>query len=85
MASKAKKKIPKKAKKRAVRGIGVQYVLPLGNGWVVKNSLKGRFITITDKKWEAVSIARSIARTKGIELIVHNKDGRIGERISYAQ
>lgn len=73
-----------KAKKRTATIKQIEYVLPLGNGWVVKNSAAAKFLVITDNKKEAVSIARNIAKRKHTELIVYNKDGKIHERISYA-
>jgi hypothetical protein len=59
------------------------YVLPLGNGWVIKSNLASRFTAITDSKRDAISIARNIAKTKKSELIVHGKSGKIETRESY--
>ena len=71
-------------KKRVVANDAIQYVLPLGgNGWVVKNSKAAKFTVITDSKREAISIARSIAKTRHIQLEVHGRDGRIEKRESY--
>ena len=56
---------------------GIEYVLPLGNGWVVKNGGASKFTAITDTKKEAISIARKIARTNNFELIVHGRNGDI--------
>ena len=61
----------------------VQYVLPLGNGWVVKGSKTNRFTTITDSKAEAIAIARLMAQNKHVELVVHGKDGAIELRENY--
>lgn len=61
----------------------IQYVLPLGNGWVVKNNRASKFTVITDSKSEAISIARSIARTKRTELVVHGRNGNIEIQESY--
>ena len=61
----------------------IEYVLPLGNGWLVKNSLAKKFTVITDNKREAITIARSIAKTKHCELIVHGRDGSIEKQESY--
>lgn len=63
----------------------IHYVLPLGNGWVVKNSAANNFTFITDSKKEAVSMARSIAQVKHSELVVHRKNGSIEVKESYAQ
>lgn len=63
---------------------GVEHVIPLGNGWVVKNSEATKFTVITDNKQEAITIARQIAKSKGSELVIHGKDGSILCRKSYA-
>lgn len=55
----------------------VQYVLPLGNGWIVKRSKRKVFTVITETKKEAIQIARSLAQTKHIPLIVHGRDGKV--------
>ena len=62
----------------------IQYVLPLGNGWVVKSNRAVNFTAITDSKREAISIARNIARTKKTNLIVHGKNGNVEIQESYA-
>lgn len=53
----------------------IHYVMPLGNGWVVKNSAKARFTVITDNKIDAVNVARKIAGLQKSTLIIHNKNG----------
>lgn len=55
----------------------VQYVLPLGNGWVVKSSDQTVFTAITESKNEAISIARTLAKSKHIPLVVHGRNGEI--------
>jgi hypothetical protein len=71
-------------KKKAVLLQGtIQYVLPLGNGWVVKSSTASKFTVITESKREASSIARNIAKTKHSQLIIYNKDGSIEREESY--
>ncbi len=69
-------------KKSAIDG-NVQYVLPLGNGWVVKNSQAKKFTAITDNKKDALVIARTIAKYKQIELVIYGKDGKIQSRENY--
>jgi len=61
----------------------IQYVLPIGNGWVVKANNTSRFTVVTDSKREAIVIARNRAKTKHSELIVHGKKGNIELRESY--
>jgi hypothetical protein len=70
--------------KRNALDMKAQYVIPIGNGWMVKGSQSKKFTVITDTKREAVSIARNMAKNQGILLIVYNKDGKIHEKVSYA-
>jgi uncharacterized protein YdaT len=60
-----------------IKGNNIEHVLPLGNGWVVKNESSKTFTAITDTQKEAVALGRQIAKRKQIKLIVHGKDGRI--------
>ena len=69
--------------KKANETDDIQYVLPLGNGWVIKASKSSKFIAITDSMAEAISIARTIARTKGTQLVVHGKNGAVQMRENY--
>jgi hypothetical protein len=78
------RKTKKVLKKRPAIEGQVQYVLPLGNGWVVKDSSASKFTVITDNRQEAVSIARAIAKRKKMRLIIYNKNGTIREMTSYA-
>ena len=55
----------------------VTYVLPSGNGWVVKRQNASRFTAITDTKRQAISIARVLARSNNLELIVHGRNGQV--------
>lgn len=71
-------------KKKLISERNIQYVLPLGNGWVVKDSSASKFTVITDNRQEAVSMARIIAKRKKTRLVVYNKNGTIKEMTSYA-
>jgi hypothetical protein len=62
-----------------------QQVIPLGNGWVVRNASTGRFIIITDTKREAIRVAEDLAKKKGSELVIHGKDGKIQSKQSFAK
>jgi hypothetical protein len=73
-----------KGTRSSVKKRTIQYVLPLGNGWVVKTNTSAVFFAITDSKREAVSIARNLARTKHSDLVVHEKNGTISIKESYA-
>jgi len=55
----------------------IQYVLPIGNGWVVKLSSAKKFTLISNSGTEAIDIARSIAKHKQIRLMVYGKNGRV--------
>ena len=73
------------SKKPAIKKApAIHYVLPVGNGWVVKNSNARTFLVITDNKRQAITMARSIAKLKHTDLIVHGKDGSILVKESYA-
>ncbi len=61
----------------------IQYVLPLGNGWVIKASKSATFTAITDSKTEAISIARTIARSKHTQLVVHGRNGAVEMKENY--
>jgi hypothetical protein len=60
-----------------------QHVVPLGNGWAVKEEGNTRFTIITEVKKDAVEVAREIARNNHSELVIHGKDGRIQDKDSY--
>jgi hypothetical protein len=60
-----------------------QHVIPLGNGWAVKSAGTTGFVMLTDKKSEAISAGRMLAKTKETELIIHSKDGAIRGTYSY--
>lgn len=77
-----KKKIA--SKKSSIKKLpAIHYVLPIGNGWVLKNSNARTFLVITDNKRQAISTARSIAKLKHTELIVHGKDGSVLVKENY--
>lgn len=52
-------------------------------GWDVKVSGGERAIKHTDVKQDAVDVAREISRNQKTELVIHNKDGRIGQKDSH--
>lgn len=60
------------------------HVVPNGSGgWDVKVSGGERAIKHTDTKQPAIDLARGISRNQGTELIIHNRDGRIGQKDSH--
>lgn len=86
MISKTTKKrfSSRKSKTLTANGNVAQYVLPLGNGWVVKASNASKFTFITDTWREAVSMARQLAKSKKSELVVYGRDLSIKERTNYS-
>ena len=51
-------------------------IVPLGNGWVVRNSDTGKFIVITDKKQDALTVKRSIEKSNEIVMAIQNKGAK---------
>jgi hypothetical protein len=74
----------KSGNKKVANGKRIQYVLPVGNGWVVKSSYRAKWSLITVSKREAITIARNLAKETHTELIVFAKDGRITIQANYA-
>lgn len=60
-----------------------QHVVPLGNGWAVKGEGNAKFTAITERKAEATSIAKQIAKNYHSEIIIHGKDGTIQNKNSF--
>lgn len=60
-----------------------QHVIPLGNGWAVKEEGKNRFSLISQTQKDAIYFAREIAKSNHAELIIHGKDGRIRVKDNY--
>ena len=61
-----------------------QHVTPHKNGgWQVKGAGNKKATVITRTQSEAKNIARSIARNKQSEMIIHGKNGQIREKNSY--
>ncbi len=62
---------------------GNQHVIPLGNGWAVKEEGKTRFSLISQTQKDAIHFAREIAKSNHAELVIHRKDGRIRLKDNY--
>jgi len=62
-----------------------QHVVPNknGNGWGIKGENNGKYTRVIDTKKEATNIARGIAKNQEVELVIHNKDGKISDKDSY--
>ena len=60
------------------------HVVPSKEGrWVVKRSGTTRPSGVFESQSEAISRARDLAKSKNSELVVHGKDGRIRDRMTY--
>lgn len=60
------------------------HVVPNPNGgWDIKQSGGKRSSGHFDNKKTAVDRARDISRNKQSELVIHNKDGKIGQKDSH--
>ena len=62
-----------------------QHVVPLGNGWAVKGEGNLRYTAITERKADATTVARTIAKNSNSELVIHGKDGRVQGKFSYGK
>jgi hypothetical protein len=56
-----------------------------GGGWDVKREGAGRASVHSETKQPAVDRGREIAQNAGAELVVHNKDGKIGQKDSHGR
>ncbi len=62
------------------------HVVRRSNGrWSVRKSGEGRASRVFGNQREAISFARSVAKSSKSETIIHGRDGRIREADSYGQ
>jgi hypothetical protein len=61
----------------------IQYVIPVGNAWMVKSADSAKFTLITDNKREAVAVAKEIAKNSHSDLVIYGKNGQILTSNSY--
>jgi hypothetical protein len=59
-----------------------QHVLPNKDGWAVKGAGNSKATAITTTQNKAIEIARENAKNQGSELIIHGKNGQIGQKDS---
>lgn len=59
------------------------HVVSHENGWAVKREGNKRITSKHRKQSTAIRKARSLAKRYGTDVIVHGKDGRIRDRMSY--
>lgn len=62
-----------------------QHVVPLGNGWAVRDSRAVKASVITSRQSEAIEYATAVAKKEKADVIIHNRNGKIRDRNSYAQ
>jgi len=60
-----------------------QHVVPYEDGWAVRREGNKRITSKHRKQSTAVRKAKSIARKKKADVIIHRADGTIRDRISY--
>lgn len=59
------------------------HTVPHGDGWANRREGASRVSETFDTKQQAQQAGREAARRDNVEHLIHNKDGRIGERNSY--
>ncbi|MDC7998051.1 DUF2188 domain-containing protein [Gilvibacter sediminis] len=60
-----------------------QHVVPYQDGWAVRREGNKRITSKHRKQSTAINRAKSIARKKKADVIIHRKDGGIRDRISF--
>jgi hypothetical protein len=61
-----------------------QHVVPSRGGWAVFRSGASRASRVFETRYAAVTYARGLARKEGSVLYVHDRDGTVRHRDSYA-
>jgi hypothetical protein len=60
-----------------------QHVVPRSGKWGVLSAGASRASSLHTTQDEAIATARDIARSRGTELYIHDRDGRIREKSSF--
>lgn len=60
-----------------------QHVIPTDSGWAVEGEGNSKVTKNFDTKKPAIDYARTIAQNQNSELIIHNRDGKIGQKDSH--
>lgn len=60
-----------------------QHVVPHEEGWAVRGEGNSRITASYKYQDDAIHRAREIAKNYGADVIIHGKDGRIRDRMSY--
>ena len=62
-----------------------QHVIPSGDRWAVRRVGTSRASGVYDTQREAISAAKELARNNHGDLYIHDRSGRVGERISFSK
>ncbi|MEZ5001667.1 MAG: DUF2188 domain-containing protein [Chitinophagales bacterium] len=62
-----------------------QHVVPHEEGWAVKGEGNERYTAVYKYQDDAIDRAKDIAKNYGSSVVIHGKDGRVRDRISYAK
>ncbi len=62
---------------------GDVHTVPHGDGWANRTEGNQRVTNTADTKTEAQAKGRDMAQKRGVEHLIHNRDGQIGERNTY--
>ena len=60
-----------------------QHVVPHDEGWAVKGQGNSKYTAIYKYQDDAIRRARSIAKKHGADVIIHGRDGRVRDRMSF--
>jgi uncharacterized protein YdaT len=60
-----------------------QHVVPHDEGWAVKGAGNERYTAVYDYQRDAIERAKEIARNYNSTVIIHGKDGKVRDSISY--
>jgi hypothetical protein len=59
------------------------HVVPHADGWAVKIEGNGRASSVHNTKSDALDAGRERAKQDHVEVVIHNKNGRISDSDSY--
>ncbi|WP_431158216.1 DUF2188 domain-containing protein [Winogradskyella poriferorum] len=62
-----------------------QHVVPYENGWAVRREGNKRITSKHRKQSTAIKRAKTLAKRKKADVIIHRESGGIRDRISYAE
>lgn len=60
-----------------------QYVSLHKDGWQVKGAGNSKATAVTNTQYDAIKIAREIAKNQASELIIHGENGQIRQKDSF--